>query len=510
MGANDSRERTAAGRLRAIATPRLYRRNPFRITGLPATASRRAVREQRQRVLGVLDVGGSRPPGVPADTTPEEIRSAFDALGNTEQRFVDELFWTWGIPDECECPPQLHHKHDLAVAAHAAALEAELEVSEDHPAPLWDEAARSWAATLESEAFWRHLAHRVAVLGDRRLDESTVDGIRGGLPEALLAPLVAVTAESAEPHRLVRYLPLFGGDKHTVADARSEAAEPTYARVDALLKDLRRLLDEGQARTAAERAVASLGGSLDRLEQLVPRKEFRRTETLAELSAVALNNIGVALADSPGAPTGLLRDVFALAERLTNDPGTTATVKRNEQDALGSRRVHAPVDVGQLWTTVTGHIKRGRYDDAIPVLNTIVEVAPRDEDRDQARRMIHSVELLQDRRPTLRHYSGGRVLAALLHVAFGVVLLNSLLTSPLLPSLLIGVPGLFLTLGLAGDPIGGRRRLTGLIVTDVVAGVVLRTMHAGGTPIPAWITVVTAVLLLVVGTAHVTTERTRV
>ncbi|WP_326566097.1 hypothetical protein VSH64_30000 [Amycolatopsis rhabdoformis] len=525
MGANESRGRAAAGRLRAIATPRLYRRNPFRLTGLSATASRRTVREQRLRVLGVLDVGGSRPPGVPADATPEEIRTAFDALGNTEHRFVDELFWTWGTPDECGCPPQLHHKHDLAVAAHAAALEAELEVSEDHPAPLWDEAARSWATTLGNDAFWRHLAHRVDVLGDRRLDESTVDGIRGALPEALLAPLVALTAESTEPHRLVQYLPMFGGDKHTVADARSEAAEPTYARVEALLKDLRKLLDEGQARTAADRALESLAGPLDRLADLVPRAEFRRTASLTEMAAVSLNNIGVALADSSGSSVGVIRDVFALARRFTTDPDTIATVKRNEEAALGAQGttkqrtttppyrptspVSAPIDVGQLWSAVTRLIKRGRYNEAIVVLNRIVEVASRAEDREQARRMIGQMRQLRDGGRPRRFFSGPRVLMALAHVAFAMTLLALFVAAPLGPALLIGVPGLFVTLGLARDPAAGHGRLPGLLVTDAVAGLVLWLIRAGGTPIPVWVPAVTVILLLLVGTAHVSSERTR-
>ncbi|WIX81926.1 hypothetical protein QRX50_14760 [Amycolatopsis carbonis] len=450
---------------------------------------------------------------MPADATQEEIRAAFDALGNIEHRFVDELFWTWGTPEDCGCPPQLHHKHDLAVAAHAAALEAETEQTEDHPAPLWDEAARSWAVTLSSEAFWGHLAHRVKSLGDPRLDESTVDVIRSALPGALVAPLVALTAESSEPHRLARYLPLFGGDKHTVADARSEAAEPTYLRLENLLKELRKLLDEGKARTAAERALAELPVPLDRLENLVPSKDFRRTASVTELAAVALNNIGVALADSAGAPHRLVKDVFALAKRYTTDPDTLATVERNQQGALGAGRVNAPVnapvDVGQLWNTATGYIKRGRYSDATRVLNTIIEIALRSEDREQASRMIVQIRQLQDGGPPRRYVSAPRVFLALLHVAFGVTLLATLLTSPLLPVFLIGVPGLVGALGLATNASVGRGRLPALLVTDAVAGLVLWLVDSTGTPIPAWITVVTAVLLLVVGTVRVRTERTR-
>jgi len=106
MGANEARGRTAATRVRQVATVDLYRRNPFRATGLTAAATRREVRERRLRVLGVLEVVGTPPGGVAADVTVDEVRGAFDALGNLEHCFVDELFWRWGLPADCGCPSQ--------------------------------------------------------------------------------------------------------------------------------------------------------------------------------------------------------------------------------------------------------------------------------------------------------------------------------------------------------------------------------------------------------------------
>ncbi|HWD01192.1 MAG TPA: hypothetical protein VG674_01835 [Amycolatopsis sp.] len=527
MGANESRGRVAATRLRAVATPELYRRNPFRITGLTATASRRAVREQRLRVLGVLEVGGARPSGVPSDVAPDELRAAFDALGNTEHRFVDELFWTWGPPEGCGCPPQLHDKHDTAVRAHAAAIDAEAELTDDHPAPLWTEAARAWAVTLRSEAFWQHLVQRIAQLGDRRLDESTVEGIRGALPGALLAPLVALTAESTEAHRLVAYLPLFGGDRHTVAEARSEAADGTYLRLESLLKELRRLLDEGRAREAAERAVADARPLITRLEELVPREDFRRTETVSEAAAVVANNIGVALSEAREASIRLAKKVFALARELTEDPETLETITRNEKNLSGipspsvspSRRSPAhpafspgTASTAPLWDSVAALIKGGRYDEAGRLLKIIAEGAEDAADREQARTMLDQVRELQGtpsparRRTAPRFYSAPRVFLALLHVAFGITLLATLLTSPLLPILLLGIPGLFASLGVAGDVLAGPGRLALLLVSDAIAGLTLWLLHANGTAIPAWVTWLTAAVLLLFMAGR--TERT--
>ncbi|WP_409185083.1 hypothetical protein F9C11_12825 [Amycolatopsis sp. VS8301801F10] len=330
MGANEGRGRAAAARVREISTPELYRRNPFRIVGLTAVATRREVRERRLRVLGVLEVGGATPDGVAADATVDEVRAAFDALGNTEHRLVDEVFWIWGRPAGCGCPLQLHRKHDNAVAAYAAALDAEAARTEDHPTPLWIEAARCWSIVLRSESFWRHLNHRVEKLGDRRLDESTVDGLRAALPDALLAPLIEVAARSAEPRRFTGYLALFGADRHTVSDARAAIADGTYRRVEALLKDLRGDLDGNRVQAAAKRAIEEAEPLFDRLEEVVPREEFRRTASLSESIAVVANNIGVALAEVRGASAELIRDVFAVARRCSRDPETLEAVSRNE------------------------------------------------------------------------------------------------------------------------------------------------------------------------------------
>ncbi|WP_033293721.1 hypothetical protein [Amycolatopsis jejuensis] len=436
MGANEGRGRTAQARVRAVATPELYRRNPFRITGLTAGATRREVRERRLRVLGVLEVGGAVPDGVPADASVDDVRAAFDALGNTEHRFVDEVFWLWGLPTGCGCPNQLHQKHDNAVAAHAAALDAEAERTDDHPTPLWTEAARCWTVVLRSDSFWQHLAYRVEKLGDRRLDESTVDGLRTALPGAVLAPLIDVALRSPEPQRLMGYLDEFGADRHTVEDARTAIADGTYRHLEGLLKSLRSELDGNRAETAAERAVTEAAPLFDRLDDLVPRTEFRRTATLSEATAVVANNIGVALADVRDAPSDLLRDVFALARRCTLDPETLEAVGRNERMAL-----ETPVF-------------RQSTRQAVPV---------------------------------------SRILYALLHGAAGIAFLVAQLPDLLPVVFLVGAPGLLVTYAGAGNPRVGPMRYPVLLGID--AGLYL---GLGQTELPAWVAIGIVAVLLVV------------
>ena len=495
MGANEGRSRTAATRLKAVATPELYRRNPFRITGLPATATRRAVRERRLRVLGALEVG-ARPPGVPEDATPDQVRSAFDELGNSEHRLVDELFGHWGAPEDCDCPPQLHDRHDAAVKAHAAALDAETDRTEDHPTPLWNDAARNWAFTQRSEAFWQHLRHRVGTSGDRRLDESTVDGLRAALPAALVAPLVALAATSPEPDRLLGFLSMWGVDKATETAARTEAAGDTFSRGEDLLKELRKLIDNGGVREAAERALTELAPMLDRLERVLPFKDYRRAGRLREAAAIAANNIGVALSEAPASSRRLAREVFALARRLSTDSETLATITRNEQSATTAP--HPPADVGRLWRRVTTLTRQRRYAEAEQALEQILAHSRRPADQEQARRMIATMRRLRQGGPASRPSITSRVVLGLSHVALGMVFLSTLLTSPLVPCLVIGGLGLlFCSTAAANDQVS-RGRMLSLLLGGAAVSAIIWIAHASGAAIPSGLTVITAVLLLVV------------
>ncbi|WP_116202128.1 hypothetical protein [Amycolatopsis circi] len=437
MGANEGRGRTAAARVREVATPELYRRNPFRIVGLTAAATRREVRERRLRVLGVLEAGGAVPDGVPADATADQVRAAFDALGNTEHRLVDEVFWTWGRPIDCGCPLQLHQKHDTAVATHAAALDAEAGRTNDHSNLLWTEAGRCWTVVLRSESFWRHLNHRVEKLGDRRLDESTVDGLRIALPDALLAPLVELAARSAEPKRFTGYLGLFGADRHAVEDARAAIADGTYRRVETLLKDLRGDLDGHRVQAAAKRAIEETAPLFYRLEEVVPRAEFRRTASLSEALAVVANNIGVALAEVRGASAELVREVFAVARRCSRDPETLEAVARNEVAAS----TYVPSE------------------------------------------------------PVEREPSAARVFGALMHaVAAAVFLMVKLPADAFLPIMFLGaVPGALTNCFVAARPWTKPGRYPALLALDAVVYLALSLIA-----LPYWVAVAVAVVLLYV------------
>jgi hypothetical protein len=78
------------------ATPDLYRRNAFRLTGLPVTASTREVARQADKLKMLADLGGQAAqhlavvPGM-TPPTPEEVREATQRLKDVEARALDEF-----------------------------------------------------------------------------------------------------------------------------------------------------------------------------------------------------------------------------------------------------------------------------------------------------------------------------------------------------------------------------------------------------------------------------------
>jgi hypothetical protein len=106
------------------ATPDLYRRNAFRLTGLPVTASAREVARQADKLKMLADLGGQAAqqlsviPGMEPPTA-EEVREATQRLKDVEARALDEFFWFW--PEDWEKPESDEafaaiKRHDLDAA----------------------------------------------------------------------------------------------------------------------------------------------------------------------------------------------------------------------------------------------------------------------------------------------------------------------------------------------------------------------------------------------------------
>ena len=329
-----------AAALREVATPALYRRNAFRVTGLPTGADRPAVRRQRQKVTTMLQVGADIDLGHDLPVDAADVARAFDLiLGDPRRRLVDEMFWLWDAEDAaCGCARSVHREHDAAVRAHSAALDLEAAGPELTAADrqrldrLWPEAMRLWRRHLRRDAVWEHVRRRIAALDDRQLDESAVRVLRDEAPGVLVRPLVQLAAGSeADRLRLVGYLAEVPASGSRVDDLREEAAEPLFEALATTLTEVSALLESGGPEATAAAVYRDVMPKLPALNLLVPADRHRRTETVRTEIAVLLNNCAARLIERDGPRADRpARRWLASARTLAGDVQTLTTIGTNE------------------------------------------------------------------------------------------------------------------------------------------------------------------------------------
>ncbi len=239
-----------------LATPHLYRRNLFRVLGVPVYATAQDVqRQQRRRQIEISTTGASTAgPGGPLALDPaptdEDCQTAIERLRDPFNRLLDEVFWFWPTTDNGATDPalqalamgQAEHAaelwtaqtsqdgaghiatHNLAVLEHLLALDAEArrpseKLDKEHETSLvvlWARAFARWRAVLDGEGFWSVLRHRVHGLNDRQLTTGLVRRIRDTLPTALLlinAKIAYSAAERCEAALAQRHIRLLRGSK---------------------------------------------------------------------------------------------------------------------------------------------------------------------------------------------------------------------------------------------------------------------------------------------------------
>jgi hypothetical protein len=218
-----------------IATPQLYRENPFRKVGLPVLAGPRDVakRIDQLKLSAELDTGAlswSFAPEIPL--TVDQIREVAQALKEPAGRLVHELFWFWPehYPDDTSADAAINHLaqgetalavecweaaaisgqpaavHNLAVYYHqqVLALESRTSADEQELIQLWFKALRYWDRIAGSEGVWTRVQARVDRMADARLTGELVRQIRANLPQALAKICAALALSHGEQGRADR------------------------------------------------------------------------------------------------------------------------------------------------------------------------------------------------------------------------------------------------------------------------------------------------------------------
>lgn len=225
--------------LGAVATPELYQRNAFRLSGLPVDASARQVRRRADEVEAAvrldaeLTVGDAWLP--PAEVAVDDVRAALHRLRDPVRRIVDELFWLWpGLGGD--------------TLADAALIWADA-VEADPPVPVTRAIARHNRAVVgHPQRAGGHDArpapHRGALAG-RRSELAARPRRRLVLvheAEAIMTEARGLIEANGSPHDQ-ESLPAY---ERTIAEAiESRDADLLRQRIDELRQHVARVLDRG-------------------------------------------------------------------------------------------------------------------------------------------------------------------------------------------------------------------------------------------------------------------------
>lgn len=220
-----SRPSTECMPLLEAATKHLFRRNAFRITGLPVDATSREVARHADKLKMLAELGQdphSKSAAFPMNPSPglDEIREAIQRLKDPEKRLVDEFFWFW--PDEfgkSQSDPAMQAlakgdsnaaldiwaaregdrtlsataKHNLALVYYVCALDWENfsvnnGVDEDRRRKIttyWKDALGRWETLATNDQFWEQVIARIRQLNEPNLPTGFARRMRVTLPEAL-------------------------------------------------------------------------------------------------------------------------------------------------------------------------------------------------------------------------------------------------------------------------------------------------------------------------------------
>lgn len=225
LTSRSSEESTECRPLLDAATKDLFRKNAFRITGLPVDATPREIGKHADKLKLLAELGQDPKPNAAFSLCPspagEDIRDAIQRLKDPEKRLIDEFFWFWpqnfGESRSDEAIQALERSdlkgateiwmskrkhptegavatHNLALIFHISALDWENRFLKSEIDPkrrdevneYWKTAFYRWGRILANEQFWEKVVTRAQQLNEPNLTTGFVRQMRATLPAAII------------------------------------------------------------------------------------------------------------------------------------------------------------------------------------------------------------------------------------------------------------------------------------------------------------------------------------
>lgn len=301
-------------------SPKLYRKNPFRLLGLPSDAKRRSIKRRTNSLVGLIEAGdeaGLREEVIGGFTgLPDEpvLREASHRLEEPEIRLLDEIFWfrpddsggggplggsdAWPvreniqrwIEDEAFGGPEasLHAAHNLAVFYHLIAVEIELKLEDrdlddlvreglrDDAENAWSAALGRWRRLADDPAFLDWLRQRSEVALNGQSDDGGFDHVSQLVRDGALAVMAGIALDHArhgQPEEVARLRTLVGGRGETgvFIGAAERLVQPRIEQQMRVIRREKETLqdDKPAARTKAEALYGQLRPVIDEMSMVL-------------------------------------------------------------------------------------------------------------------------------------------------------------------------------------------------------------------------------------------------
>lgn len=318
-------------------TLQLYKKNIFRITGLPVDATTKEIARQAQKLQMQEEMGGEITDSKPAfalkiNPTSEEIRAALSKMKEPQQRLVDEFFWYW--PEkfgESNRDPAIQSmmsgdaqgaieiwrqrqkegsdvaKHNMAVMFHMYAVDwslyhvlYDIDVSmEDEIKVYWRMAFDRWEDLVDSDDIRDILKERIRSISDEALTTGFVRRMLTNLPVALDMINAEAALKLAERNRMdwARFHVDFMNETHQGLDDVDSVAEmilaPAKARVELQLDaiDKQAKADPTKGAALTSQLLANCRPMLDLFDLFHGKEAHQRNDLFDRVAETALSSI---------------------------------------------------------------------------------------------------------------------------------------------------------------------------------------------------------------------------
>jgi hypothetical protein len=359
-----------------LATPEVYRRNPFHLFSLAVDATPRDIRRRREDIDAALATGSikaelSRSLLLSPDLSPHAVSEAFARLENPVTRLLDEIFAFWPMPgktckqdgllrqlasggassitDVCRAwdtltPTESSHAahHNLAVMHHLLALERESKDSKNAPDDFqrrgyWEDAVPRWAVVLDSGYFWDTVQSRAEALDDPRLTPQTVDAIQRELRSVLERICGALFAEHMKhkkwmpAKRQMEYAAEISGGpgaERILRDFFMDAARKTRLQAEEALKAAK--ADPSRGAREAERVLNGSSETIAAVDALLAGRDSlnRLRREIRDLVAETANQCQVIYANKTADWQTCLH-ILRLAYPIAESDGVKKQIQEN-------------------------------------------------------------------------------------------------------------------------------------------------------------------------------------